>query len=95
MKHLLLASTIFLLATPALAQDTYAPMPYGFPKALESMGCTGSAIAHAFRGDFSAWVLPNFIPGNHLRAGQYIDPELNATGDRRCAVKGAPNGPLS
>ena len=87
MRKILFATTLVLLSAPALAQDTYAPMPYGFDKALNSMGCAGAGIGAAFRGDFSQWVLPSFIPGNHLRAGQYIDPEVNERGNRRCVVR--------
>lgn len=37
------------------------------------LACTGSTITEASRGDFSRWVLPDFVPGRHLRAGQRVD----------------------
>lgn len=82
MKALLIAATLAALSAPASARE------YGVKAQLDAMGCTGAGIAQAVHGDFSHWVLPNFIPGNHLRAGQYIEAEIGADGQRRCVVRG-------
>lgn len=79
---LVLAAGIALTSLPASATE------YGTKATLDAMGCTGAGIAAAFNGDFSAWVLPDFIPGKHLRAGQYIEAVTGADGVRRCVVRG-------
>lgn len=81
MKALILAAALAVAALPASARD------YGVKAQLDAMGCTGAGIAQAAHGDFSAWVLPGLIPGNHLRAGQYIEAETGADGVRRCVVR--------
>lgn len=83
MKSLILtAAALVALSAPASARE------FGVKAQLDAMGCTGAGIAQAVNGDFSAWVLPGFIPGNHLRAGQYIEAETGADGVRRCVVRG-------
>ena len=82
MKLILTAAALAALSIPAHARD------FGKNAQLDAMGCTGSAIAQAVRGDFSAWVLPDVVPGNHLRAGQYVEAETGADGVRRCVVRG-------
>lgn len=37
----------------------------------QELACTGETIKMAFNGDFSQWALPDFIPGNHLKGGEY------------------------
>lgn len=81
MKAFFLAAALTIAAIPAFATD------YGVKPTLDAMGCTGAGIAQAVNGDFSAWVLPDFIGGKHLRAGQYIVAETGADGVRRCVVK--------
>lgn len=82
MKPLILTAILAIASIPAHARD------FGKNAQLDAMGCTGSAIAQAVRGDFSAWVLLDFIGGNHLRAGQYVEAETGADGVRRCVVRG-------
>lgn len=82
MKTLILTAALAVASIPASAAE------YGVKPALDAMGCAGSGIAQAFRGDFSNWVLPDFIGGKHLRAGQYIAVEYGADGVRRCVVRG-------
>ena len=82
MKAFILAGLLACAAIPTSAAE------YGVKPQLDAMGCTGSGIAQAFRGDFSRWVLPDFIGGNHLRAGQYIEAVTGADGVRRCVVRG-------
>ena len=82
MKAIILAAGLALAASPASAAE------YGTKATLDAMGCTGAGIGAAFSGDFSAWVLPDFIPGKHLRAGQYIEAVTGADGVRRCVVRG-------
>lgn len=65
MKSLILAATLF--AAPA------AHAAYGVDATKAALACTGQTIGEAVKGDFSHWVLPAFIPGNHLRAGQWVD----------------------
>lgn len=81
MKALILTAALAVAAIPAHAAE------YGTKATLDAMGCTGAGIAQAAHGDFSAWVLPDFIGGKHLRAGQYIVAEYGADGVRRCVVK--------
>ena len=83
MKALILAAaTAAAISSPAHATE------YGVKPALDAMGCAGSGIAQAFRGDFSNWVLPKFLGVKSLRAGQYIAVEYGADGVRRCVVRG-------
>ncbi|NBW77367.1 MAG: hypothetical protein EBR34_16480 [Sphingomonadaceae bacterium] len=37
----------------------------------QELACTGATIQTAAHGDFSQWVLPAFVPGKHLAAGDY------------------------
>jgi hypothetical protein len=81
MKTTILAAALLLAAAPASAAE------YGVKAQLDAMGCTGAGIGAAFRGDFSAWVLPSFIGGNHMKDGQYIEAVTGADGVRRCVVR--------
>lgn len=45
--------------------------------------CFGATVQQAFAGDFSGWVLPEFIPGRHMRAGQYLTPNCEIAGKPR------------
>ena len=82
MKALILASALAVASLPAQA---------GTKEAGDAIRCMTRGVSEAFNGNFSNWVLPNFVPGNHLRAGQYIVPD----GAGGCVVGGAPNRPLS
>lgn len=77
MKTIILAAAI--LALPFTAQAGY-----GIDAQRRALECTGKTISQASRGNFSNWVLPEFIGGTHLRAGQYLD--------ENCTVRGAPAG---
>lgn len=79
---------IFLAAGLALAASNASATEYGVKPTLDAMGCTGAGIAAAASGDFSAWVLPSWVPGKHLAAGQYIEAVTGADGVRRCVVRG-------
>ena len=65
MKSLFLAAAI--LAAPS------AHAAYGADATKAALACTGRTIQEAAHGDFSGWVLPQWVPGNHLRAGQWLD----------------------
>lgn len=82
MKAIILAGALAVASLPANATE------YGVKPQLDAMGCTGAGIAAAFSGDFSAWVLPSWVRGKHLAAGQYIEAVTGADGVRRCVVKG-------
>jgi len=77
MKALILAAA---LLAPGLAHAGY-----GIDAQKRALDCTGDTIRQASGGSFRNWVLPDFIPGKHLRAGQYVD--------ENCVVRGAPSGP--
>ncbi len=77
MKTLLLA--VALLALPVAAQAGY-----GIDAQKRALGCTGDTLRQAYSGSFRNWVLPDFIPGQHLRVGQWLN--------ERCEVQGAPTG---
>lgn len=62
---ILAALALVAIATPANAQPKY-----GLDAQRAVIECTGRDISAAFRGDWSNWVLPDWIGGNHLRAGQ-------------------------
>jgi len=82
MKALILATAMAVASLPAHA---------GTKEAGDSIRCMVRGVSEAFNGNYSNWVLPSFVPGNHLRAGEYIVPD----GAGGCGVGGAPNGPLS
>ena len=37
------------------------------------LACTWQTIDMARKGDWSQWVLPDFVPGPHKRAGEWAD----------------------
>jgi hypothetical protein len=65
MKSLFLAAAI--LAAPS------AHAAYGVDATKSALSCTGRTMSEAFNGDFSGWVLPSWVPGTHLKAGQWLD----------------------
>ena len=67
MKHVILAA--FLLA-PVTANASAGPE---IPSVAVQLRCTWLTLQQAARGDFSQWVLPDFVPGPHLRAGEFSD----------------------
>ncbi len=74
-----------ILAAALLALPVAAHAGYGLEAQKRALSCTGDTIRQAYGLDFRNWVLPDFVPGNHLRAGQYVD--------ENCRVQGAPSGP--
>lgn len=59
-----------IIVTAGLATHAIlVPPEYGTKPMVEGLKCVGSDIGAAFSGDFSNWVLPDFIGGRHLRAG--------------------------
>jgi hypothetical protein len=64
MKHVILAA--FMLA-PTAANASTGP---DIPSVATQLRCTWLTLQQAVRGDFSQWVLPDFVPGRHLRAGE-------------------------
>ena len=74
-----------IVLTAAILAPGIAHAGYGIEAQKRALSCAGSTIRQATQGDFSKWVLPDFIPGNHLRAGQWLDDN--------CQVRGAPSGP--
>lgn len=73
-----------LIIAVALLASGAAHAGYGIDAQGRALNCTGSTIRQAVvNGDFSKWVLPGFIPGKHLRAGQWLD--------EHCGVQGAPS----
>ena len=65
MKYTIIA--LALLAPGAASAD------YGLDAQKRALECTGRTFMEAASGDFSRWVLPDFIRVRHLRAGQYLD----------------------
>ncbi len=86
LKLTLIASAMAMAGAISGAHPAQA-LEYGGKQALDNAGCAGAGIAAAFKGDFSAWVLPNFIGGNHMKAGQFIWAETGTDGVRRCVVR--------
>jgi len=64
---------IILAASIIAIAPLSAHAAYGLDAQKAALVCTGQTISEATKGDFSHWVLPGFIPGNHLRAGQWVD----------------------
>ena len=62
MKTILIFSTLALAGCGA----SLAPLK-------QEVTCTRATIGEAVMGDFSRWVLPDFVPGHHLRAEQFAD----------------------
>jgi len=71
---------IIALAAILAAGSVPAHAAYGIDAQKAALACTGTTISEAFRGDFSHWVLPSFIPGNHLKAGQWVDENCQVRG---------------
>lgn len=63
-------NTIFALA---LLAPGAASAEYGIEAQKRALECTGRTFVEAASGDFSRWVLPDFIRVRHLRAGQFLD----------------------
>jgi hypothetical protein len=61
---------LFLVASILAAPSAQAA--YGVDATKAALACTGRTISEAFGGDFSGWVLPQWVPGNHLKSGQYL-----------------------
>ena len=53
---------------------------YGWDATKAAVSCTGTTISEAFRGNVSRIVLPQWVPGNHLRAGQWVDENCQVRG---------------
>ena len=62
MRYLTLAALLALTACGAAV----APLK-------QEVACTTATVREAARGDFSRWVLPAWVPGRHLRAGERVD----------------------
>jgi len=60
------------LGAAAILAAPSAHAAYGVDAQKAALACTGRTITEAFNGDFSGWVLPAWVPGKHLRAGQYL-----------------------
>jgi len=65
-----------------------AATQYGWQAQLDAISCTAGDIGDAAQGDFKDWVLPGFVPGKHLAAGQWTEPMRGADGVLRCPVNG-------
>lgn len=61
--------TLTIIAALAIAAPAHAA-EYGIKPQRAAIECAGRDIGAAFRGDVSNWVLPDWVPGNHLRTGQ-------------------------
>ncbi len=55
---------------PILALSACANIPGYPPAAAQNERCFVQTVKEAFDGNFSNWVLPDFVPGTHLKAGQ-------------------------
>jgi len=64
MKHIILAA---MLVAPVAANASTGPE---IPSLATQLRCTWLTLQQAARGDFSQWVLPDFVPGSHLRTGE-------------------------
>ena len=60
--------TAAIIALLALSACSYVPAV-----TKQQVACTGATVREAARGDFSRWVLPDWVPGRHLRAGERVD----------------------
>lgn len=58
------------LILPILALSACANIPGYPPAAAQNERCFVQTVKEAFGGNFSNWVLPDFVPGAHLKAGQ-------------------------
>jgi hypothetical protein len=67
MKHVILA---VILMAPIAANASTGPE---IPSVVGQLRCTWLTLQQAARGDFSQWVPPDFVPGRHLRAGEFPD----------------------
>ncbi len=56
-----------LLAAPS------AHAAYGWQAQNSANACFVQTAKEAASGDFSHWVLPQWVPGTHFRAGQWVD----------------------
>lgn len=62
MRKLIIAAPLFFAACSNIP---------GYPAAqAQNDQCFIQTVKEAVRGDFSNWVLPDFVPGKHLSAGQ-------------------------
>jgi hypothetical protein len=64
---------IIALATILAAASMPAHASYGWEPTKAAVSCIGTTISKAFRGNVSRIVLPAWVPGTHLRAGQWVD----------------------
>jgi len=67
MKHVIFAA---ILMAPIAANASTGP---DVPAIVAQLRCTWLTLQQAARGDFSQWVLPDFVPGPHLHAGEFPD----------------------
>jgi len=67
MKHVILAA--FLLVPVSANASTGSEIP----SVGAQLRCAWLTLQQAARGDFSQWALPDFVPGWHLRAGEFPD----------------------
>jgi len=79
MKSLLVVA---MLMAPIAANASTGP---DVPAVVAQLRCTWFTLQQAAQGDFSQWVLPDFVPGRHLRAGDYPDcpPVHDQSGSQR------------
>jgi hypothetical protein len=71
---------IIALATILAAASMPAHAAYGWDATKAAVSCTGTTISEAFRGNVSRIVLPAWVPGTHLRAGQWLDENCQVRG---------------
>lgn len=69
-----------IFAVALLVSTSAGAVEYGIDVQKRMIVCTGATIKEAANLDFSRWVLPAWMPGKHLRAGQYLDRDCNVGG---------------
>ena len=67
MKFAIALALSGIFIAPATAAP---PTTYGKEPTIACLKCVGADLGAAFRGDFSNWVLPDWIGGKHLRPGE-------------------------
>ena len=70
MKFILVATLLAPIAAHATLADSIANQH-------AANACFVQDVKQALHGDFSNWVLPDFVPGAHKRAGQYQLPDCS------------------
>ncbi len=64
---------IVALTFICVSAASQAHAAYGVDAQKAALACTGQTFKEAAAGDFSHWVLPQWLGVKSLRAGQWVD----------------------